>query len=215
MGAIATDSFRMRENNQRSIVLCMDTLRDLHLDFLNRALSKTKYTPNKLALQAGVTPSTLSKFLAEKTDKLSDRTITKLAQYARIEPPNTFSPHGKDVAPLASSAIALSNTTLDEDEFTLTIQSDALDLLNILPGDLLTFQRTDRPAKGDIVCARLFDRRLGTSESIVRVYDPPFLYARSQNDIHAKPLIVDNENVLVVARLCKQVRVREFPHAEN
>jgi len=80
--------------------------------------------------------------------------------------------------------------------------SAALDLAGILPGDVLVVDIGDvRALPGEIVCAQVYRRTGDDAETVFRIYEPPFLVARSSDRRFTKPLLMDGENVSVRGRV--------------
>lgn len=85
------------------------------------------------------------------------------------------------------------------------MKSWALDLVGVLPGDILVVDLNQRPRAGDIVCAQLTDWTTNTVETVFRRYDPPFLTSHSSKLGPQKPEVVDDDRVtvrgVVIARI--------------
>lgn len=91
--------------------------------------------------------------------------------------------------------------------FSMRMASRALDLEHIVPGDVLVFSRTAVPQTGDVVCVHKHDSRFGTTETLVRQFDTPFLLSRSTDGTLAKPILID-DTVNIVGVLVELVRKR-------
>ena len=88
-----------------------------------------------------------------------------------------------------------------------TLQSAALDLAGYLPGDILMVDLNADPEDGDIVCAQSYDR-LGRAETIFRRFQKPFLTALSTQSNSFRPLIVDEDRVVIRGVVIATLRPR-------
>jgi transcriptional regulator with XRE-family HTH domain len=77
------------------------------------------------------------------------------------------------------------------------IRSYALELLGILPGDILIVGLNRQPKPRDVVCAQIYDWSGMKSETVFRYYDPPYLLTHSSRIAPEKPVPVDGENVVI------------------
>ncbi len=77
-----------------------------------------------------------------------------------------------------------------------------------LPGDLILFEIGAEPAPGDLVVANVEDRT-GGAETIIRVFDPPYLITRTYDAASAhKPVPVDGVSVRIMGRFKRMLRSR-------
>jgi hypothetical protein len=66
-----------------------------------------------------------------------------------------------------------------------------------------------KPRAGDVVAAHVYNLGRGTAETVLRLYDPPYLVTRSTDDaISLKPLLVDDERVRITATAIGSTRRR-------
>jgi hypothetical protein len=186
-----------------------------HRDYLQRVIEHTGKPPTRIAKEIGVAASTLTRLLNASqgsTATLHARTITKLQEYSRIplhfggDTPALQGPRGlaedavpfdaESADPAVSAAIkALIGGRQAADPW--TIRTRALERKGYLPGDIVIVDLGRRPEAGDAVCAQVYDWRRGAAETVMRVYEPPFLVAASLDEQLRKPLVVDDEQVII------------------
>jgi len=183
-----------------------------HRDYLRRVIAHTRKPPTRIAKEVGVAPSTLTRLLNENsTATLHARTISRLQDYSGLSffggdpsAPSTFRGLAEDAVPFDaknadpafSAAIkALVGGRQAADPWTM--RTRALERRGYLPGDIVIVDLGRRPEAGDAVCAQVYDWRRGAAETVMRVYDPPFLLEASHDDQLRKPLVVDNEQVII------------------
>lgn len=53
-----------------------------------------------------------------------------------------------------------------------------------------------RPEVGDVVCAQVYDRA-GKGETVFRVFEDPFLVAATLDTKLIRPLLIDNDRVVI------------------
>jgi hypothetical protein len=87
------------------------------------------------------------------------------------------------------------------------VNSRALDLAGVLPGDFLVVDIGDVDArKGDIVCAQVHSRTGDHAQTVFRIYEKPYLVALSSERRYAKPLQVDDSDVTIMGRVLASFR---------
>lgn len=191
------------------IVASMDAQRDVK-EWIRQVCAFLGTTPSALARQAGVAPSTLTRFLNDETGTsgVSQRTLEALSRASGVpvlqmplkrgETSADAVPfereHGIDLPMLLSAALAGATKDRSDREVWL-MRSRALDMSAVWPGDILVIDPRTRAKQGDMVLAEIIDRRAGRTESVIRVYEPPFLVTRSSLPSMARPLMVDDETI--------------------
>ena len=89
------------------------------------------------------------------------------------------------------------------------VRSRALELEGYMLGDIVVVD-LDRTAEGgEVVCAQMYDWNRGSAQTVLRVYEPPYLITASQSPIHRKPVLVDNERVTIKGLVVASARRRE------
>jgi len=76
------------------------------------------------------------------------------------------------------------------------LKSRCLEVAGYLPGDVLLVDLNSRPNVGDVVCAQVYDRN-GRAETVFRIFEDPFLVAATMERSLFKPLLVDNDRVVI------------------
>ncbi len=101
------------------------------------------------------------------------------------------------------------------------LKARALEMAGYLPGDLLVVDTNGIAATaraGDVVCAKVMQRRDGSAETVFRLFDPPFLVAAALEAAAFKPLLVDNDRVMikgVVVGSARPWRAGDTPDENN
>lgn len=182
--------------------------RDEIKTWLLGVIERTGESPSALARRAGISSSTLTRFLArDDSPLLSSTTIALIntaigasgaspAEAAPGLPSHEAAPFRDSVGATATAAREL--TAGHPTRTTWLQKSDALDLRGILNGDILIVEQITSAAPGTIVCARAFDLQRAGSGTIFRVIEPPYLVAASLNPMWRKPMLIDNERVVIV-----------------
>lgn len=196
-----------------------DRLRDTIRDWLNNILTKHGITPRKLATRSGVSPATVYRALDEGGDFVMSTTIlAKIADQFGEAPPAGLveapaiarmpSGFGEDLAPYEAPLPELdAETPINRGRWRIT--SDVLWLEGYRPGDILEFDMTVTPRPGDIVVAQVYNMNAPGAQTVLRVYAPPYLVTRSLNtSIDQRPLLVDNERIMVRGTMTRMVRNR-------
>jgi len=79
-----------------------------------------------------------------------------------------------------------------------TATSRVLDLVGVLPGDVLEFELGTPPRAGDIVVAQVYDSEAAAAKTVIRLYQPPVLITHSTDpNLGNRPLLIDAAEVRV------------------
>jgi len=179
-----------------------------------------------LALNSGLAASTVTRYINDKSGKLSvtERTIEAIAIYSGI-PKNVlpgqrrlpgfsesetvrYDAHQDGALPdWVGTAIAAHKGNRSGIEPWL-MKGWALDQLGILPGDILMIDQNRRPKAGDIVVAQLTDPVTQRTEMVMRRFDPPFITTHSSKMGPGRPETVDDDRVVIMGVECGVIRPR-------
>jgi len=187
----------------------------LHRDYVRLVLDRTRMKATPLAKELGIAASTLTRLLREPDDStvtLHARTLSKLEEHSGIpfssageqsgvgvgrgfrEETVPYDAKGADPSLSAALKALISGR---REATSLTVRTRSLEGLGILPGDIVVVDLGARAEPGNTVCAEVYDVRRGTTETVLRVYEPPFLFAASFDETLRQPLFVDNNNVTI------------------
>ncbi|TPN57148.1 S24 family peptidase [Mesorhizobium sp. B1-1-7] len=178
-------------------------------DYLNLSISA-------LAQNSGLAPSTVTRFMNDGTGKLTvqDKTLDAIAIYSGV--PKNVLP-GTRTLPGMGESEAVPYDPRREAELPAwvmmavdairgnrngvepwVVKGWALDLLGIVPGDILVIDQNRRPKNGDIVIARISDLVTGSAETVMRHYQAPFLVTHSAKLGPTRPEQVDEDRVVIM-----------------
>lgn len=202
--------------------LVVDNERQIHLDWVNAILSKKNWRPNRLATEARLDPSALSRFLKDPTGKrkLNSYTIEKIEAASGVPAFETeFQPEnarrniavgdaepleGVHAGPLDRAIRAIKQDANAIDAWIL--RTRCLENAGFLPGDVLMIDMNAKPKRGDIVVAQVYDRN-GQAETVIRMYEHPFLITATMDQQLLTPILID-KNVVVRGTLLTSLRER-------
>lgn len=184
-------------------------------DWIKAVATHLNISVSELARRSGIAPSTLTRYVNDTTGTLTvtERTLDAIAGYSgvakHVMPGNRMPPgFGEpDALPLrddeaveypawvqpALEAMRAGRNSVEP----WVVKSRALDLLGVLPGDILLIDENRRPKAGDIVCAQVTELASGSTETVMRRYDPPFIVAHSAKMGPQRPELVDDERVII------------------
>lgn len=169
-----------------------------------------------LALKSNLAASTITRYMNDGTGRLTvtDRTLDAIAAYAGV--PKHVMPGQRSIPGLGESeAVPYRAGTADPQPAWVEaaiaahrgnrngvepwiVKNHALDLMGIMPGDILMIDQNRRPRAGDIVCAQLTDLATGRTETVMRRFDPPFIVTHSAKMGPTRPEAVDDERVIIM-----------------
>lgn len=197
-----------------------DTVRESVRDWITDVMGRTGLSAGKLARRAGVAASTIHRALDPTgTFIMTVTTLTKISQELGIPlPPGLLA--GQPQSPYLSNGFAESELeALDGapqaegkaavNQGVWRISSRALELEGYLPGDVVIVDMGVKPSPGDIVCAQIYNFARGTAETVLRLYEPPYLIGRAiERGMQPKPALIDGERVVVVGTVVRMIRER-------
>jgi hypothetical protein len=196
---------------------------DVTRAWLKAVLEKTGLDPTGLAAKAGLHPSTLTRFVNNEnvTHDLSRRTVSGIEKATGIA-------YGQDkvrqrtlgLAEPEGSAYVVEagdgDSRIDEAVRYLVqaqngldpwrLKSRALELAGYLPGDVLIVDLNAEPEDGDAVVAQNYD---GGAETIFRIYQKPYLVAAATDRVPRRPLLVDDDTVMIRGVVVAMFRPRK------
>lgn len=189
--------------------------------WIEKIIAETGETASGLARKAGLATTTLTRFLAEDDGPmLGMRSIAKIAHATRRQPLGLApaaapaagglaeaeaEPYVASGGPVASAVAALVSGRNAADPWLL--KSHALELAGYMPGDILIVDLAQVAQSGNVVCA--VDYKFGNvkPETVFRIYEWPYLVAASSAPRLRKPLLVDNERVVIKGVIVASLRV--------
>ena len=211
-----------------------DTRENLRV-WVRDILTRMKITPTKLAERVGVHPTTLTRFLNHPdASTLSSNTVAKIAHVAGLPAPHPVgAPIGLAALRPAGSMPGLMEAEaepfqagqqqggIDAAIERLTagrnsadawvLRTTTLELVGHLPGDIVIVDLAAKPERGDVVCAQVYRWSEGKADTIFRLFEPPYLVAASLTADLRKPIIVDNDRVIIKGVVTELLRARR-PH---
>lgn len=194
--------------------------------FLDEAVRYSRMTLTQIARAGQINPSTLTRFrnATGHTGLLSAATLAVVAEISGVAVPvqgagqapparrgfreTEAEPYKAGPADTLASAIA-ALTAGGLHLVPWELRSRALEYEGYRPGDILIVDLNAEPRAGDIVCAQIYDwgNPAGT-ETVFRLYEPPFIIASGPVENGRKPRLVDGENVIIKGVLTASLRPR-------
>lgn len=202
--------------------MSVENSRSKHLAWVKAIQSHKGWTQTELARAANLDPSTLSRFFREANPgaMLQSHTIDKIAAVGGIPPFQTEPParprglaeseaepyraRGDDDA-AARAVIAAKGGRNGLDAWVL--RSRALESAGFMPGDILMVDLNAEPVDGDAVCVQVYDHA-GRAETVMRIYEEPYLVAASADPQLRRPLHLGKDQVLVRGVVVASIRPR-------
>lgn len=169
----------------------------------------------EIATRSGISPTTIYRWLDEDaTFVMSLSKLTKVADaFGETLPAGLVEGDATgfseaELSPFLSEVSAPPKTP-DHNHGRWQLNSLVLNLEGFRPGDILDFRLGEKAQRGDIVVAQIRDTKRGTAETVLRLYQPPFLLTRSSDEsVDPSPVMVDDENVYIMGVFDMMVRRR-------
>lgn len=199
---------------KKHCILCIVTdIAEEHRAWLNALMQKTKLPISTLATNAGLAATTLSRFLKDPdySSGLSARTIEVLCRTYQAPPPGSGAFEEDDVRPWEDGDPRDAVEKLSGGKATdiWRVSSNALEFAGYRRGDYLVVDLNSRPEPGDVVIAQRYDWKADKAETVLRIFEPPFLFGASADNAARKPLYLDEKgNVVIKGVVLASYRLR-------
>lgn len=175
---------------------------------------------------AGLATTTLTRFMNDPAaPMLGLRSIAKIAHVAGIPalhvtpaPPPAAASATPGLADAEAAPVDPSSTGTDRILDALvggrsaaipwTLSSHVLENAGYLPGDILIVDLNATPQAGDVVCVQIYAWADRTAQTVFRVYDPPYLLSACRDPALRRPLLVDNNQIIIKGVVTECLRRR-------
>jgi hypothetical protein len=203
-------------------------IQDRQRNWLLEVLEKVQLKPSQLATSAGVSDTTITRLLNNKSyaGTLAPETIERIKDTYKVPGPEEYTSSRRSPLIGLSEASRFDARRESSDLAAIVeailrgralveawrLKTQALESAGYLPGDLVFVEQlvSDQQAKPqDAVCAQVVDHQHGSAQTVWRVYDPPFLVAAAQDRTAYKPLLVDGDRVKIAGVIRESYR----PHS--
>jgi hypothetical protein len=183
--------------------------------WLEEIIKATGKSASQIAEASGVSDTTLTRLLnnPDYEGTLSQLTIDRVKETFSVPGPEEYAggtgrrPKVLSFSEAERVAISGGATPLERVLKELTagrngadawrLKTDALAAAGYLPGDVLIVDLNQVAAPQDAVCAQVHDWKGGGAETVWRVFTPPFLVGAALDRTAYKPLLVDNDRVII------------------
>lgn len=179
-------------------------------------------SPSDLARHGGMAASTLTRWLNDTSNSvgISQSSLEKVAAYSGFRP-QQFPGRARsgfsepDAVPFEQDAMgqpewvrhAVASARSGRNGIEAWVMKGAaLDGIGIMPGDILIIDHNHRAKTGDVVIAQILDFQTGTAETVMRLYQPPFILTHSLRLGPQRPEQVDEERVSIVGTMVGVIR---------
>lgn len=191
------------------------------LDWVEWLRQRTGETLSDLALKAGLSSNTLTRLKQRESALLDALSVRMLCEYTglpgpdlyKLGPTSGFAEEASRFDPSADgdgAATAFVKLMMKDrpDVAPWILKTRAIEALGYMAGDLVIADARVQPRAGDAVCAQVYDLRTGSAETIFRVFEPPYLIAYHNDPGLRKPLLIDNDRVIVMGTVTGSLRLR-------
>lgn len=192
------------------------------LDWVEWLRVRTGQSLSELADGAGLSSNTLTRLKQRESALLDALSVRMLCEYTGLPGPDLYKlGHTSGYAEEAvrydggagdnpSSIAAFSKMMLKDrpDAAAWWLKTRALESVGYMIGDLVITDAKVQPRAGDAVCAQVYDLRSGSAETVFRVFEPPYLISHQNDPALRKPLLIDNERVIVMGTVTESFRSR-------
>lgn len=202
----------------------MNTSKEEQVAWVKAVAAHLGVSLTELARRARIAPSTLQRPVNDPAfpGMISGRTMAAVAQVANLNvmefPGRMRGLAENDATPFLydEKNDALDNVNRAVRELVRgrngrdpwVMKSYALELAGVMPDDIMIVDLNRQPRPRDIVCAQIYDWSGMKSETVFRLYEPPYLVTHSMRAGIEKPLAVDDSTVLIKGVVDAVLRAR-------
>ncbi len=201
----------------------MDSSQRETKEWLQAVATHLNLSPSQLALNSGMAASTVTRFTNDKSGKatITQASLEKIAKYSGFRPgqmpgraragmaePDTIPLHHDVTAwpKWVLSAIEAAKGGRNGVE-AWVMKGAALDGIGVMPGDILIIDQNARAKTGDVVLAQVVDMVSGSAETVMRLYQAPFLTTHSMRLGPGRPEQVDDDRVTIAGVRIGTIRI--------
>lgn len=193
-------------------------------DWLKAMASHMGMSLSQLARAAGMAASTVTRFVNDQTNTLTvqQSTLEQIANYTGFRPyqfpgrarPGFAEPDAipfdlDDRAPQDWVRGAVREAKAGRNGIEAWVMKGAaLDAMGVLPNDIVIIDQNLRPKPGDVVIAQIVDYQRATAETVMRVFQPPYICGHSVRLGPMRPEQVDEERVSIAGTAIGFIRTR-------
>lgn len=195
-----------------------DIVRSQIRQWLLSILDERGMSPIQLAKMTGISPTTIYRALDPDSQFTATmRTLNKIAQKTGKAPPAVadvdseaeaavFRNDGHSVQRVDLPA-QISKAYLNDLRFAaLKVCDRSLELEGYMPGDIVVVDEDISPKSGDIVWAEIKPSVPGASQTVLRLFEPPFLLSRAvERRVDQLPVLIDR-SVRILGTAVEMVR---------
>jgi lambda repressor-like predicted transcriptional regulator len=223
------DSFLMLQVAYRSTLPVMSDQRTQDREWIESILRDREWSATELSRRAGISQTTLTRFLNDPNHPfgLSERSKSAIARAIGLVPQASVPPQRPLIAGFyepdaveydavkpeqgqIETAMLKAAQAIRPHTAKWILRTSILDALGYRPGDILFVDLNERAKPGDLVCAQVYDWPRNRAETVFRLLDPPFLLAGTDRGKPVKPLIVDDQAIVVRGVVIDVIRPRLY-----
>lgn len=186
-------------------------------EWLQTLIDKSGESARAIAIKAEVSPSTIYRALDPDSDFTpTTTTLDKIAKAWNVPMPHGFAAPHNVAAGLAEPEMRpLEGTPTqalrpeNNNQSNWMIRTRALELAGVMMNDIVTVDMSVNPRSGDIVCAQVYNFDRGAADTLIRLYNPPYIVAKTMDPaLDDEPLLVDGRRVAIVGTVVQVLRNR-------
>lgn len=176
-------------------ILCIvNETAQIHRDWVDALMRRTNLPITTLSTRAGLASTTLSRRDEADFTGYSARTIEKVTKAFGVPPPGASGFEEDDATPYEGDPRVASEILAGRKNADVwRLSSTALEYAGYRPGDFLIVDLNAEPQPGDIVLAQRYDWQAARADTIIRIFEPPFLLGAGGDDQHRKPLYIGDQ----------------------
>lgn len=189
------------------------------LEWVEWLRQRTGQTLSELAEGAGLSSNTLTRLKQRDSALLDALSVRMLCEHTGLAGPDLYklgptSGHAEEAsrfdaaAPGVDPAIIQFVTLMTKNRPNAAawwLKTRAIEESGYMIGDLVITDSAVPPHAGDAVCAQI---RTGSAEVVFRIFEPPYLMAFHNDASVRKPLLIDNDRVIVIGTITESLRTR-------
>lgn len=196
--------------------------REAEIAWINWLNEVTKKTDSALAVMAGQSANTITRFRDREGALLDGLTILMLSEATGLPGPDTYllegaDKHLEDAEPYESKKgaepllqqlidLALKGRT---NASPWRLRTRAIEKLGYMPGDIVIVDKAQPHRAGEAVAAQVFTGRDTAPRVIFRVAEPPYLISMADDPSARKPLLIDDQSVIILGPIVHSFRTRK------
>lgn len=194
------------------MLIVMDSMVENQRAWINWVMRKTGKAVTPLAIDAGLSSTTLARAFEPDFNGFAPRTISAVMKSYNVPSPEQWRMglSEDDASPFEGPPpdFNIKQYSKSKAADVWKVETDALAPLGYMRGDAILVDLNETPRKGDVVVAQIYDMQHGRAKTVLRLFHGPYLSTAVMQGAPGEILMLDGGQVAVKGVVTALLRLR-------